>query len=1002
LILFFLVLSLTLLAASDEAVDLDSLEQRLPGLQNRELLNALSTLTIHNLELNPLKSIEYGQRALELANSLKLPDIKFNLLSYLGLANEYTGDFFKALQYYQESLELAIGLENLKYIGSAYLNIAAANEIMNNYDLALDFNLQAKEVFEQISFELGVANALNNIGNVYLLLEQYEKAKDFYLQSLDLKKAVGEDQDLSVSYHNLALIYQEMGDYDNSMKHFDLALKIIKKKNDQNTLAVTYGNLANLYFLMGNYHTAYAINQEALQIYRNQGNKLGMSGIMTNQANVLLKLKQLNKAYEMLIESNKIAVELENLDLRSENQRILSEYYRELEDYENAYQSFKEHKVLSDSLSKELNRKKIAELSLIHEITQKEKEISFLKKEAVTSRRIRNGLILILVIGFILLAFLMYLYHEKIKDSKIKHDFQIKIKENELLYRTLTENLKTAVYTFNNEGKFTYVNPYTCQITGYSETELLKMRFFEFVHPDHHDMVMKRGMSRLKSEDVLPDYVYNIITKSGKIRWIETHTELINIDNNLLVLGTSIDITERFEANRMLAESESQLRALFSAMDDIIMMVDDKGTILSVAPTITNKLYKPKEEIIGKIPQEIFHAELAEIFSDKISKSVQENSIVTFNYEIEIKNKKYWYTGSLNPIDAEKVLFIGRDITEQHDSYEKLKESEKKYRSLVESIEEGMTILDDNFNFTFVNNAACKILGYSKSELLKMNARNIIPDSQKEILDSQQEERKKGLSGSYENWNYRKDGSKILVRVFSSPVFKDNVFAGSLSIFSDITKIRQAEQKIIASLREKEVMLQEIYHRVKNNMQIISSMLKLQSQYVTKENAQTVFQNCQYRVKAMSLVHEKLYRSKDLSKINARDYFTSLLKQLIASYRHHQSVDFAVNSSEDEISLSTAIPCGLIANELITNSLKHAFDKNGGKVFLNFAKLDDNNFKLEIGNDGKCFKEDFDLDKAETFGLQLVNILSKQLHAKFQLDCKEGVKFIFVFEDRVN
>jgi two-component sensor histidine kinase/CheY-like chemotaxis protein len=210
---------------------------------------------------------------------------------------------------------------------------------------------------------------------------------------------------------------------------------------------------------------------------------------------------------------------------------------------------------------------------------------------------------------------------------------------------------------------------------------------------------------------------------------------------------------------------------------------------------------------------------------------------------------------------------------------------------------------------------------------------------------------------------------------------------------------KQAEEQIKASLKEKEVLLREIHHRVKNNLQVISSMLYIQSGYIKDKEAFEMFKETQNRIKSMALIHEELYQSKDVSEIDVAKYLQKLATDLINSYRTQQE-DIKLKMAIHEVLLgvNTSVPCGLIINELVSNSLKHAFP-NGkkGEISIALHSDTDNKFALIVSDNGVGFPKDLDFRKTETLGLQLVTTLVKQLRGTIELDRSGGTEFKITF-----
>lgn len=219
---------------------------------------------------------------------------------------------------------------------------------------------------------------------------------------------------------------------------------------------------------------------------------------------------------------------------------------------------------------------------------------------------------------------------------------------------------------------------------------------------------------------------------------------------------------------------------------------------------------------------------------------------------------------------------------------------------------------------------------------------------------------------------------------------------------SEITERMHAEHALILSLREKEVLLREIHHRVKNNMQVISSLLKLQSESVRDEKYILFFKESQDRIRSMSLVHEKLYHSENLAEIDFNEYIRDLVISLFHSYGI-SSAEIALNIDIENISLEieTAIPLGLVINELVSNSLKHAFSGDQkGEIKIVLCKIFEKEFELTIADNGKGMPKDLDFRNTESLGLQLVTDLAElQLEGEISLIRTRGTEFRIRFKE---
>ncbi|MCK4694572.1 MAG: PAS domain S-box protein, partial [Candidatus Cloacimonetes bacterium] len=212
-------------------------------------------------------------------------------------------------------------------------------------------------------------------------------------------------------------------------------------------------------------------------------------------------------------------------------------------------------------------------------------------------------------------------------------------------------------------------------------------------------------------------------------------------------------------------------------------------------------------------------------------------------------------------------------------------------------------------------------------------------------------------------------------------------------------KHKQAEEQIKKDLEEKKIMLQEIHHRVKNNLQIISSLLNMQSSYIKDDEDKMLFQESRNRVLTMALIHEQLYRTEDLSSIDFNNYVKSATRHLMASYSvDPNQIRVRFDITEISFDINIAIPCGLIINELVSNAMKYAFPENKkGEIFISIKHIDDS-YRLFVSDNGVGMSKKTKLNNPATLGLQLVDALTKQIHGAVEIDRKQGTKFTITFK----
>ncbi len=217
----------------------------------------------------------------------------------------------------------------------------------------------------------------------------------------------------------------------------------------------------------------------------------------------------------------------------------------------------------------------------------------------------------------------------------------------------------------------------------------------------------------------------------------------------------------------------------------------------------------------------------------------------------------------------------------------------------------------------------------------------------------------------------------------------------------DITEQKIAEEKIKSSLKEKEMLLQEIHHRVKNNLQVISSLLRLQSRFIKDQDAVNIFKETQNRVRSIAILHEKLYQSNDLARIQFDEYVKILAEDLLYFYELDVN-DIKMNIDIEDVALNieTAIPCGLLIDEMVANSMKYAFpNRKTGKINIELHSDNNNKFTLIVSDNGVGIPEDVDIEKSDTFGMQLIKYLTKQLNSTIELDRKHGTKYTLQFTE---
>jgi PAS domain S-box-containing protein len=352
---------------------------------------------------------------------------------------------------------------------------------------------------------------------------------------------------------------------------------------------------------------------------------------------------------------------------------------------------------------------------------------------------------------------------------------------------------------------------------------------------------------------------------------------------------------------------------------------------------------------------------------------------------------------------------IVQDITIRKKAEEALRESEEKYRNIVETANEGISIIDTEERITFVNKQIEDMFGYSSEELIGRPMWDFLSDESEAIIKQILHKGWENVNESLEIKFVRKDGSLLWTHTNSKSLLdKDGKFFGTLNLHTDITKRKEVEE----ALRNFEIARKkEIHHRIKNNLQVIYSLLDLQAdkfkgrKTITDSEVLNAFTESQDRIISIALIHEELYKGKNIEVLNFSQYIKELAENLLLTYRLENNISLNLDLEENILyDLDTATPLGIIVNELVSNSLKHAFqgrDKGLIQIKLhrdeNKSKDFESVFIMKVSDNGVGIPEDLDIEDLDSLGMQLVTSLVDQLDGDFELKKDNGTEFTINF-----
>lgn len=452
-----------------------------------------------------------------------------------------------------------------------------------------------------------------------------------------------------------------------------------------------------------------------------------------------------------------------------------------------------------------------------------------------------------------------------------------------------------------------------------------------------------------------------------------------------------------------LREGEEKFREVFNNANDALFLLKfTKKQIdehfMEVNDVACHMLNYTHDELLKMSPRDIDASNPSEL-AGKWEKFYNGNSIIETEHiskdglKIPVElNVRIFNIGG-----EELILAISRDITERKKADKNLKEQAR----LINLTHDAIFVRDQDDRITFWNQGAEKTYGWSQEEALGKITHDLLQTQFPIHLEQIKAEVLEHGRWEGDLTHIRRDGSQIVVSSrWSLQKNGDDERIRFLEINNDITQRKKAEEKVKQSLKEKEMLLKEIHHRVKNNLMVISSLLNLQSQYVKDQEVLGMFKETQSRARSMAIIHERLYQSEDLKTIDFGKYIRTLAMELSRTYRVSPDlVKLHINVEDVKLDINTSIPLGLIVNELVSNSMKHAFpDGRNGEIDIDFY-LKDDVYSLNVCDNGIGFPEDLDFRKTESLGLQLVNTLSGQIDATVELDRSQGTDFIIKFRE---
>lgn len=489
-----------------------------------------------------------------------------------------------------------------------------------------------------------------------------------------------------------------------------------------------------------------------------------------------------------------------------------------------------------------------------------------------------------------------------------------------------------------------------------------------------------------------------------------TRTPFVTEGNQLSILCVGVDITERVNAENELINQREYLRHILDTDPNLIFVKDHSGKFKLVNRAFAEYYGTIPENIIGKSDEDL-HLKAGDIsyFSKADSEVMAGNKAITteeFTISPATGSRACFVTTKKPLLDVDgnlHILGVVTDITIQKNQEEKVRKSEELLQEIFDRVADALFLIQqENLEIVDCNQKSL--------ELLKIeNGKNSLCGLSIDIIEVKSPEGRGFWRNYLQNSEYQTleiefenlDGQKLWGSLAANR-FSVNEKGLILLRIADITAQKNSEEQIRQNLHEKEILIQEIHHRVKNNMAVIYSLLQLQSGYIKDPAMINVFRDSQSRIKSMALIHEKLYQSKTLAKVEMDSYIKELARTLLSTY-NSQRADIRINIQVEDVFLdiNSAVPCGLIINEIISNACKHAFSgRDKGNIDIFFGKKSDQ-FILNVQDDGVGMPEFSDFSKFKSLGMNLVQALASQLGANLEIKTQNGVSFSIIFSEKV-
>ena len=598
----------------------------------------------------------------------------------------------------------------------------------------------------------------------------------------------------------------------------------------------------------------------------------------------------------------------------------------------------------------------------------------------------------------------LYLITDLIDISERKHAEEI-LRASEATFAALFQaNASALALTGIEDGRILDVNENWLALMGFRREEVLGKTAAEY--GGWKNSAAREDMRRkLAATGSVRNHEAVCVRKGGEEITILFSAQIVEIEGERILLSSAVDITERKRAEAALAAERNILRTLIDYLPDNVFIKDPQGLI--ILNNLTHRRFLGRQgldDVVGKSDRDFFEPALADRYMED-ERRIVESGRPLIDYEeptVDREGRLHWYLTTKVPVRDSRgkitaLVGINHDITERKQVEQALKENEERLRDILFSTADWVWEVDENGVYTYSSQKGFDLFGSPPESVIGKTPFDFMPPDEARRIAAIFAEiaAHKAPIKDLENWNITKTGEKICILTNGVPILDgQGNLKGYRGVDKDITEHKKAEEQIRRSLQEKEILLREIYHRTKNNMNVISAMLSLRGESCGDEATTRTLRDIEDRIKAMALVHQKLYESPDLSRIDMRDYLIDLTSLLMKTSRPPDGLFRLECEAEPlRVPVDMAIPLGMIVTELFSNVFKHALPENGEVgVRLHLVQSGTGEIELTLSDDGIGVPPGFDFRASQTLGLQTVFMLVEhQLQGRVDFQSGRGV-----------